>query len=102
MIKNLFDLTGKVALVTGAGQGLGRGYAAALAGAGAAVVCLDKNLAAVRQTVEMIEQENGRGEAVQCDITDQASVKEVMDSIVNRYGRLDILVNNAGVEIAEE
>ncbi|MDD4237666.1 MAG: glucose 1-dehydrogenase [Desulfotomaculaceae bacterium] len=102
MVKRLFDLTGKVALVTGAGQGLGRGYACALAGAGASVVCLDKDLAAARQTMEMIKQENARSEAVQCDITDLASIKEALKSIMDSYGRLDILVNNAGVEIAEE
>lgn len=101
MVKNLFDLTGKVALVTGAGQGLGRGYAGSLAGAGATVVCLDKNLAAARQTMEMIKQENDRAEAVQCDITDLDGIKDILKDITGKYGRLDILVNNAGVEIAE-
>ena len=102
MVKSLFDLTGRVALVTGAGQGLGRGYAGALAGAGATVVCLDKDLPATRQTMEMNKQGGAQTEAVQCDITDLARIKEVLKSIKNCYGRLDILVNNAGVEIAEE
>lgn len=102
MVKSLFDLTGRIALVTGAGQGLGRGYARALAGAGATVVCLDKDLATARQTMESIIEENGLAEAVQCDITDLASIKETFKNIVDRYGRLDILVNNAGIEIAEE
>jgi|GEM_PF-2909342 len=94
MVKSLFDLTGKVALVTGAGQGLGRGYAYALAGAGASVVCLDKDLAAARQTMEMLYQDNALAVAVQCDIT--------LKNIADLFDRLDILVNNAGVEIAEE
>jgi 2-deoxy-D-gluconate 3-dehydrogenase len=102
MVKSLFDLTGKVALVTGAGQGLGRGYARALAGAGASVVCLDKDLVTARQTMDIINQESAPANAVQCDITDLASIKEVLKGIADRYGRLDILVNNAGVEIAEE
>ena len=102
MVKSLFDLTGRVALVTGAGQGLGRGYAGALAGAGATVVCLDKDLPATRQTMEMNKQGDAQTEVVQCDITDLARIKEVLKSIKNCYGRLDILVNNAGVEIAEE
>ncbi len=102
MVKDLFNLTGRVALVTGAGQGLGRAYAEALADAGAAVVCLDRNQAAAAETREIITQKNALAEAVQCDVTDPAGVREVLKSIKNRYGRLDILVNNAGVEIAED
>lgn len=102
MINSLFDLTGKVALVTGAGQGLGRGYAKALAGAGANVVCLDKDLTGVRQTMEIINRTKTVAEAVQCDITDLAGIKKSIKSVIDRYKRLDILVNNAGIEIAEE
>jgi len=102
VIKKLFDLTGKVALVTGAGQGLGRGYARALAGAGANVVCLDKDLTTARQTMEIINKKSTLAEAVQCDVTDLAGIKETLKNVVSRYSRLDILVNNAGIEIAEE
>lgn len=102
MLKSLFDLKSKVALVTGAGQGLGRGYARALAGAGASVVCLDKDLALARQTMEIINKERAGADAVQCDITDLSGIRETFKNITDRHGRLDILVNNAGIEIAEE
>lgn len=99
---NLFDLTGKVALVTGTGQGLGRGYALALAKAGATVICFDKDLQTAQETMKLIQAENPQVEAVQGDVTDLANIKCLLGQITDRHGRLDILVNNAGVEIAEE
>ncbi|ATW24962.1 SDR family NAD(P)-dependent oxidoreductase [Candidatus Formimonas warabiya] len=102
MINNLFSLKGKVALVTGAGQGLGRGFASALAGAGAVVFCLGRNLDTLRQTVDLIEKGNGYAEAVSGDVTDLETIRKVMEKIVQKYQRIDILVNNAGTEIAED
>ena len=66
------------------------------------MVCLDRDPAAAGETRDIIIQKKALAEAVQCDITDLAGVREVLKSIKNCYGRLDILVNNAGVEIAEE
>jgi NADP-dependent 3-hydroxy acid dehydrogenase YdfG len=76
MVKSLFSLTGRVALVTGAGQGLGRAYAGALADAGAAVVCLDRDPAAAGETRDIIIQKKALAEAVQCDITDLAGIRD--------------------------
>ncbi|MBC3503787.1 3-oxoacyl-ACP reductase FabG [Pseudomonas sp. SWRI59] len=87
-------LANKVALITGAGQGMGRAIAQRFAQAGAWVVAADINLQAARQTVE------GLGEnalALACNVADSASVVAAMAAIEARFGRLDILVNNAGV-----
>ncbi|WEL57772.1 SDR family oxidoreductase [Pseudomonas kermanshahensis] len=87
-------LANKVALITGAGQGMGRAIAQRFAEAGAWVVAADINLQAARQTVE------GLGEnvlALACDVADSTSVVAAMQALEARFGRLDILVNNAGV-----
>lgn len=85
---------GKVVVVTGAGQGMGRAIVERFAQQGASVVALDINEAAARETA------NVAGEGViglACDIADAAAVKAVMGEVAERYGRLDVLVNNAGM-----
>ncbi|MDE1165230.1 MAG: SDR family oxidoreductase [Pseudomonas sp.] len=87
-------LANKVALVTGAGQGMGRAIARHFAQAGARVVAVDLNLQAAEQTLE------GLGEhtlALSCNVADSASVAAAMVMLEARFGSLDILVNNAGV-----
>lgn len=91
------DLSGQVALVTGASQGLGKSIAIALADNGAHVVCLARNVEKLKETVAVIEAANGKAEAVPCDVQDRTSVDQVVDDAHERLGRLDILVNNAGV-----
>lgn len=100
MISQLFDLNGKVALVTGAAQGLGRGYAQGLAAAGAIAICMDRDLS--EETVSLIRDAGGKAEPCQVDISRPADVQAAVDAIVNQYGQLDILVNNAGTEIAKD
>jgi 3-oxoacyl-[acyl-carrier protein] reductase len=87
-------LANKVALITGAGQGMGRAIAQCFAQAGARVVAADINLQAAQQTIE------GLGEqalALSCNVADSASVAAAMEMIEAHFGGLDILVNNAGV-----
>jgi NAD(P)-dependent dehydrogenase (short-subunit alcohol dehydrogenase family) len=86
---------GKVAIVTGAGGGLGAHYAAALAREGAAVVVTDR-LATVEVTASAIRAAGGACTAVTADLTDQAQVGRLASATLERHGRIDILVNNAG------
>ena len=87
-------LKDKVALVTGAGQGMGRAIARCFAQEGATVVALDLNLEAAQQTLEGI---GGLSIARGLNVTNSAAVTAVVDEIVAQFGRLDVLVNNAGV-----
>ncbi|TFH24405.1 MAG: glucose 1-dehydrogenase, partial [Myxococcales bacterium] len=96
MILDLFKLDGKVAVVTGASRGIGRGVSLALAEAGARVVCVSRKLAEVEKTVADIRSAGGDGAAVECDVLDRARRAGLVDAAVDRFGRIDILVNNVG------
>ncbi len=92
------ELSGRVAIVTGASQNIGRAIAETLAAAGAAVVVNAKRSRdAAAATVQAIEQAGGRAHAHLADVTDPHAVKGMVDSTLARYGRVDILVNNAAV-----
>jgi 3-oxoacyl-[acyl-carrier protein] reductase len=90
-------LDGKVAIVTGAAQGIGARVGERLAGEGAALAALDINLEKAQETVEHVRQAGGQAEAYQVDVANTEAVKNVVAEVINRFGRLDILVNNAGV-----
>ncbi len=92
---DLFKLTGKVALVTGAAGLLGVEFCRSLAKAGAAVVAADLNAPAASELAESICQLGGRASAVQVDVTNPASVKHMIEAALDAFGRLDILVNSA-------
>jgi len=98
--RDLFDLSGQVAVVTGAGSGLGVVFAEALAEAGADVVCADLNVASAGQTADRIERLDRRALAVAVDVTDEAAVDHLVGEAVRRLGRLDVMVNNAGIAAA--
>lgn len=89
------DLTGKVAVVTGAARGLGRAYAQGLAKAGATVVALD--LSDCGDTVRDIEASGGRALGRRCDVGDMTSCRDAADDALTRLGRVDVLVNNAAL-----
>jgi NAD(P)-dependent dehydrogenase (short-subunit alcohol dehydrogenase family) len=98
-LRESFDLSGKVALVTGASRGLGRGFALALSSAGAFTVLLARNSDRLSAAVSEIEKSGGKADSVAVDINDLAKVKKEVDRIVQRHDKIDILVNNAGFEI---
>jgi 3-oxoacyl-[acyl-carrier protein] reductase len=92
----MFDLTNKVALVTGASRGIGRAIAARLAAQGAIVVCAARGDNATPAAGEIVAA-GGKAEAITLDVTDDAAVARAPGDIVERHGRLDIVVSNAGV-----
>jgi NAD(P)-dependent dehydrogenase (short-subunit alcohol dehydrogenase family) len=89
------DLTGKVALVTGAGQGVGQGIALALATAGAKVAVTGRTLAKLETTCGLIAERRGDAMAIAGNVKDAASLTDMVAQTVARFGGLDILINNA-------
>ena len=96
-----FDLSGKVALVTGASGGLGRHFAGVLAGAGATVVLAARRRSELEAAVREIAAAGGRAAAVECDVSDGASVEAAAGAAEQALGPIDILVNNAGIAISK-
>jgi NAD(P)-dependent dehydrogenase (short-subunit alcohol dehydrogenase family) len=90
-------LDSKVALVTGAGRGIGRAIALRLAADGGSVAVSDINIDTARDTAAQIEASGGRAWAARCDVTDRASVQALIDGATAALGTPDILVNNAGI-----
>jgi NAD(P)-dependent dehydrogenase (short-subunit alcohol dehydrogenase family) len=93
----MFNLQGKVALVTGARRGMGRSHALALAGQGAKVVITDIDLAECEVVADEVREKGGDVICFKLDVSNKADVDHVFDKVIEKYGRLDILVNNAGI-----
>jgi 3-oxoacyl-[acyl-carrier protein] reductase len=91
------DLSGQVAIVTGASRGIGRAIAARLSAAGAQVACIARNVDKLDETVGAIRSAGGTAESYACDVADSNSVQNVVDSVVDKWGKLHIMVNNAGI-----
>ncbi|GAB5487360.1 MAG: SDR family oxidoreductase [Parasphingorhabdus sp.] len=98
MTNPLFDLTGKVAVVTGAGRGIGEGMAKVLADAGANVVCASRSTDQIDRVAEEINASNtgGRAIALATDVTKEEDMEALAQRAVDEFGQLDIWVNNAG------
>lgn len=99
-MKNLFDLSGKVAVVVGGGTGLGRGMACGLANAGATVIIASRRLEVLRQAAKEMEEETG-GKVVpmQLDVSSIPVIQAFVSKVGEEFGRIDILINSAGVNI---
>ncbi len=95
-IESLFDLTGKVAVVTGGGDGIGKGVSMTLAAAGASVVVSSRTFEKAKMTAEEIERAGGRAVAVSCNVLNKEDLTELIEFAVKTYGTVNILVNNAG------
>jgi 3-oxoacyl-[acyl-carrier protein] reductase len=90
-------LEGKVAIITGAGQGLGRAYALRFVAEGAKVAIAEINDANAEQVAKEIEASGGEAIALHVDVSDEASTQAMADAVVSKWGRIDILLNNAGI-----
>ena len=95
----LFDLSGKVAIVTGGNGGIGLGMAQGLAAAGATVVIAGRNHHKNSEAVAAVQSQGGQAHAVAVDVMQQASCEQMVQITLQAYGRVDILVNNAGMNI---
>jgi len=96
-IPQLFDLTGKAAIVTGGGKGIGQASALRLAEAGAQILVMDIDQESADQTVEQIKAQGGKARAVKADAASTANAERVVKACMDSFGRIDILVNNAGI-----
>jgi NAD(P)-dependent dehydrogenase (short-subunit alcohol dehydrogenase family) len=89
------DLSGKVTLITGAGQGIGQGVALAMASAGATVVVTGRTLSKVEQTAQLVAERGGTALPLACDVKSADDLAAAVEAAVSQFGGLDILVNNA-------
>jgi 3-oxoacyl-[acyl-carrier protein] reductase len=92
-----FGLDGRVAIVTGAGGGLGQGICPSLAAAGAAVACVDRDVGRAKEIAHRISDAGGRSLALEADVSDPGSVSAVVERVVTELGGVDVLVNNAAI-----
>lgn len=95
--RDSFDLTGRVAVITGAGSGIGAASARMLAGVGATVVCADVNLERAAETADKILADGGKATSVGCDASSRADVEDLVLGAVGAHGRLDVMGNIAGI-----
>ncbi len=98
-MENLFDLSGKVALVTGTSRGLGQYFGRALAQAGADLVITSRDVARLTPFQEEIESLGRKALPVKLDVLDEKDITNMVRAAINEYGKIDILVNNAGLNI---
>ena len=96
---SLFDLAGRIAIITGGNGGIGLGMAEGLAAAGATVVLAGRNATKGGAAVKQIKDTGGKAEFADADVTDEAACRALIDKVADHHGSLNILVNNAGTNI---
>jgi 2-deoxy-D-gluconate 3-dehydrogenase len=101
-VSQLFDLTGKVAVVTGGNGGLGLAMALGLAGAGASVVVAARNADKTAQAITQIEGLRVKAKGIMVDVSQESDISRMIDQTVAAFGRVDILVNNAGMVVRKD
>ncbi len=99
MLQKLFDLTGKIAIVTGGAGGIGKALAMGLADAGADVMVTSRGLSKLEDIAKEIQAKGRKSKAYSCDVTKVKSVEDIVSRVTNEFGRIDILVNAAGIAI---
>ena len=97
MTWSAMPLDGRVAIVTGAGGGLGVGICASLASAGATVACVGRTKESIDAVAQQVRDAGGTAISVVCDISDETSVAAMVEQVANELGRIDILINNAAI-----
>jgi NAD(P)-dependent dehydrogenase (short-subunit alcohol dehydrogenase family) len=95
-VNELFNLTNKTAIVTGGGRGLGEQMAIALAEVGANVVVCSRNLKACKESRDRLMEKGAKSLAIQCDVTNQQDIENVVKQTLDRFGSIDVLINNSG------
>src|SRR5438876_153688 len=100
-IRNLFDLSGRIAIVTGGSRGLGAEFAEGLAEAGASLMLCARRDEWLLPEIDALRARGFTAEGMRCDVSNPADVQAVVDRTMARYGKVDILVNNAGVSWGE-
>jgi gluconate 5-dehydrogenase len=96
-VKQLFDLTGRIAIITGGSIGLGRQMAEGLAEMGANLVLCARKQERCQQAAEELQPLGVKAIALACDVKSPASIQEVVDATLSQFGRIDVLINNAGI-----
>ena len=93
----MFDLDNKVAIITGASQGIGRTIALIFAKSGANVICIARSESKIKELCMEIAGQGGQASPIACDVGDGDAFSNAIKSVTNEYGKLDILINNAGI-----
>ena len=94
--KGIFDLSGKVALVTGASRGIGRTLATVLAEYGADVACVGRDMKACETTISQVKAHGRKALAIKADMASEEDIKKMVKDTIKEFGKIDILINNAG------
>jgi len=93
----MFELNDKIAIVTGASQGIGKTISLELSKSGAFVYCISRNKKAIESVVNSIISKGGQSSSFACDISDSDKFKDIVEKIIKKHNKIDILVNNAGI-----
>ena len=101
-LKNMFDLTGKVAVVTGGSGGAGKAISIGLALYGADIVCTSRTLSTLEETAAEVKKLGKKALAVSCDVSDPKSVENMMKKTIEEFGKIDIMVTAAGIALRSE